>query len=144
MRPSITLLGRLFRLDWSNRWAFNILRPRQNGCAFSWMKTYKCRLRFNWSLFLRVQLTIFQHRFCNGRPGVKPLSEPMMVNILRHICDSLLQWVRDIDIWKHLRIGYTLFRHGMIYSTLLSAVEGRSVVVYATCVSKQAITYNTF
>ena len=31
--------------------------------AFSWMKMSEFRLRFHWSLFLRVQLTIFQHWF---------------------------------------------------------------------------------
>ena len=31
--------------------------------AFSWMKIYEFRLNFRWSLFLRVQLTIFQHWF---------------------------------------------------------------------------------
>ena len=31
--------------------------------AFSWMKMYKFRLRFHWSLFPRFQLTIFQHWF---------------------------------------------------------------------------------
>ena len=31
--------------------------------AFSWMKMYIFRLRFHWSFFLRVQLTIFQHWF---------------------------------------------------------------------------------
>ena len=31
--------------------------------AFSWMKMFKFRLRFLWSLFPRVQLTIFQHWF---------------------------------------------------------------------------------
>ena len=31
--------------------------------AFSWMKMYEFRLKFHWSLFLRVQLTIFQHWF---------------------------------------------------------------------------------
>ena len=31
--------------------------------AFSWMKICKFRLRFHWRLFLRVQLTIFQHWF---------------------------------------------------------------------------------
>ena len=30
---------------------------------FSWMKVYEFRLTFHWSLFLRVQLTIFQHWF---------------------------------------------------------------------------------
>ena len=31
--------------------------------AFSWMKMYECRLKFHWNLFLRFQLTIFQHWF---------------------------------------------------------------------------------
>ena len=30
---------------------------------FSWMKMYKFRLSFHWSLFPRVQLTIFKHWF---------------------------------------------------------------------------------
>ena len=31
--------------------------------AFSWMKMYEFQLSFHWSLFLRVQLTIFKHWF---------------------------------------------------------------------------------
>ena len=31
--------------------------------GFSWMKMYEFRLTFHWSLFLGVQLTIFQHWF---------------------------------------------------------------------------------
>ena len=31
--------------------------------AFSWMKMFEFRFKFHWSLFLRVQLTIFQHWF---------------------------------------------------------------------------------
>ena len=31
--------------------------------AFSWMKMFEFRLNFHWSLFLRAQLTIFQHWF---------------------------------------------------------------------------------
>ena len=31
--------------------------------AFSWMKMYECWLKFHWNLFLRFQLTIFQHWF---------------------------------------------------------------------------------
>ena len=31
--------------------------------GFSWMKMYQFRLTFHWSLFLGVQLTIFQHWF---------------------------------------------------------------------------------
>ena len=31
--------------------------------AFSWMKIYEFQLKFHWSLFLRIQLIIFQHWF---------------------------------------------------------------------------------
>ena len=49
----------------------NMLRPRQNGRdfaddfsnAFSWMKMFEYRLKFHWSLLLRVQLTISQYWF---------------------------------------------------------------------------------
>ena len=51
--------------------------------AFSWMKIYEFRLKFHWSLFPRVQLTIFQHWF----------SEPMMVRLPTHICVTQPQWV---------------------------------------------------
>ena len=35
--------------------------------AFSWMKMYEYHFRFHWSLFLRFELTIFQHwlRWCH-------------------------------------------------------------------------------
>ena len=49
--------------------AINLLRPRQMDAisqttfsnAFSWMKMFEFRLKFHWSLFPRVQLTIFQY-----------------------------------------------------------------------------------
>ena len=57
------------KIKWCN--AVNTLRLRQNAAisqrtlsiAFSWMKMLEFRLNFHWSLFLRVQLTIFQHWF---------------------------------------------------------------------------------
>ena len=50
---------------------FNTLRPVRNRGhftddildAFSWMKMNEFRLKFHWSLFLRVQLIIFHHWF---------------------------------------------------------------------------------
>ena len=62
------------RISWrseSAKFGFNTLRPRQNGrhfaddifkCIFLY-EMYEFRLKFHWSLFLRVQLTIFQHWF---------------------------------------------------------------------------------
>ena len=55
--------------------------------ALSWMNMYKFRLRFHWSLFPTVQLT---------------LSELMMVSLLTHICVTrlnviVLQRVASVD-----------------------------------------------
>ena len=51
--------------------SFNTLRPRRMDAisqttfpsTFSWMKMVEFRLKVHWSLFLRVELTIFQHWF---------------------------------------------------------------------------------
>ena len=37
--------------------------PTTFSNAFSWKKMFEFRLKFHWSLFPRVQLTIFQHWF---------------------------------------------------------------------------------
>ena len=75
---------------------------------YSWMKMLELRLKFHWSLFLRVQLTMFPAlvQIMAWRPsGDKPLSEPMMVSSLTHICVTRPQWVnniwnRKIEFWK--------------------------------------------
>ena len=54
----------------------NALRPRQNGRCFtedhfkciSWMKIYGFRSIFHWSLFLRVELTIFHDGVIKWKP----------------------------------------------------------------------------
>ena len=62
------------------------------------MKIYESPLIFNWILFLRVELTIFQHWFD------KPLSEPMMVNLLTHICVTRSQWKPRSSLFYVFRI----------------------------------------
>ena len=42
--------------------------------AFSWMKMFEFRLKFHWILFLRVQLTIFQHWFRQWLGAVQAIS----------------------------------------------------------------------
>ena len=42
--------------------------------AFSWMKMYEFRLKFHWSLFLRVQFTIFLHWFRQWLSSVQATS----------------------------------------------------------------------
>ena len=67
----VTLLGEVVVVGRVVEECFNTLRPRQMDAisqttfsnVFSWMKMYEFRLTFHWSLFLGVQLTIFQHWF---------------------------------------------------------------------------------
>ena len=70
---NIKLLDLQCMCDWDMtplHLALNTLRSRQNGRRFA-DDTFKCiflnenefRLRFHWTLFLRVQLTIIQHWF---------------------------------------------------------------------------------
>ena len=52
--PSLTHWGR-DKMDAISQTTFS--------SAFSWKKIFEFRLKFHWSLFLRVQLTLFQHWF---------------------------------------------------------------------------------
>ena len=63
--------------------------------AFSWIKIYKCRLRFHWSLFSRVQLTIFLHRFRWWLGAAHQLSQ-WWPTLLTYICVTRPQWVNTL------------------------------------------------
>ena len=58
---TLPVLG-LFKTHWGREKMAAIFQTTFSY-AFSWMKILKFRLRFHWSLFPRVQLTIFQHWF---------------------------------------------------------------------------------
>ena len=51
---------------WSRHWGrdkMDVISQTTFSRAFSWMRIYEFRSQFHWSLFPRVQLTIFQHWF---------------------------------------------------------------------------------
>ena len=50
-----------FSLTHWGRDKMDAISQKTFSSAFSWMKMYQLRLKFHCSLFLRVQLTIFQH-----------------------------------------------------------------------------------
>ena len=95
---------------WNVRWcyslkaAINTLRPRRNGryfaddifnCIFlnenAWF-SLKILLMFVPKVWIDNIPALFQIMAWR-RPGDKPLSEPMMVNLLTHICVTPPQWV---------------------------------------------------
>ena len=117
-----------------NHGGLNTLRPRQMDAisqttfsnAFSWMKMFEFRLKFHWSLFPWVQLTIFQSAMVQimawCRPGDKPLSEPMMVSLLTHICVTRPQWVNHtkpiavVFTWSEISLWYRIVNHCPLFS----------------------------
>ena len=85
---------------------FNTLRPRQNGRLFA-DDTFK-RIFLNETVIISIKISLKfvpKGLFNNipalvlimawRRPGDKPLSEPMMVRTLTHICVTRPQWVNQ-------------------------------------------------
>ena len=84
----------------------NAISQTTFSSAFSWIKLFEFRLKFHWSVFQSpinnipslVQIMVWR------RPGAKPLSEPMMVNLLTHLYASIglnELWAGNSDHQNH-------------------------------------------
>ena len=92
----------------------NTLRPRQNGHHFA--DDILKRIFFNENVWISIKISLKfvpTGRINNipalvqilawRRSGDKPLSEPMMVSLLTHICVTRPQWVNvDQCLWHHM------------------------------------------
>ena len=109
--------------------AFNTLRPRQNGHLFpdnifKWMflnENIWISLRISLKFVPRVRIDnipALVQIMTWRRAGDKPLSEPMMVCLLMHICVTQPQWVNKYKVsgdnstqilvlYTHICIYYT-------------------------------------
>ena len=85
--------------------------------AFSLMLFVVFWLYFHWNIFARVKLTIksaMVQLMAWRRSGDKPLSEPMMVSLLTHICVTRPQWVNKPTICVH-RLAFHFDVHDFIF-----------------------------
>ena len=92
------------------RYSVNTLRPTQNGRRFA-DDTFKCIfLNENVRILIKISLKFVPKGPVNNNPalfqimawrrsGDKPLSEPMMVSLLTHICITWPQWVNSSLVW---------------------------------------------
>ena len=103
-----------FRRFTDPRWnclsLINTLRPRQNGHHFA-DDIFK-RIFLNDNIWIQIQISKFVPKgsinnipalvkiMAWRRPGDKPLSEPMMVSLLTHICVTRPQWVNTLSCLK--------------------------------------------
>ena len=97
----------------------NTLRLRQNGCRFA-DDTFKCIfLNENVRISMKISLKFVPKGPINNNPalvqimawhqsGDKPLSEPMMVSLLTHICVTWPPWVNTQRLTQN---GHQLARH---------------------------------
>ena len=94
-------------------WLLNTLRPRQNGRRFT-DDVFKCIL-LNESVWILLKNSLkfvpkvpinnipaLVQILAWRRSGDKPLSEPMMVSLLTHICVTRPQWVNSPNVVKNL------------------------------------------
>ena len=83
----------------------NTLRPRQNGRRFADDTFKRIFLNENVRISIKISLRVVPKDPINNNPalvqimawrrsGDKPLSEPMMVGLLTHICVTRPQWVK--------------------------------------------------
>ena len=92
--------------DYNHYWTFNSSPPGQNGRDFA-DDIFNCIfVNENFCILIQISLkfdpkgpihnipTLVQIMTWH-RPGDKPLSEPMMVSSLTHICGTKGRWVKD-------------------------------------------------
>ena len=100
---------------------FNSLRPRQNGRLFADDTFKRIFLNENIRISTKNSLKFVPKGLINNipalvlimawrRPGDKPLSEPMLVRPVTHICITRPQWVNGLLRWP----GTTLLPESMM------------------------------
>ena len=96
-------------------WLVNTLRPRQNGRHFTNDTVNRLFLNENARSWIKNSLKFVPKRPINNipalvqiidwrRPGDKPLSEPVMVSLLTHICVTRPQWIRVLLVFTWVSI----------------------------------------
>ena len=88
---------------------FNTLRPKQNGCHVA-DDTFN-RIFVNENIIISIEFSLkfapkgpvnnipaLGQMMAWRRPGDKPLSEPVMVSLLTHICVTRPQWVKVANV----------------------------------------------
>ena len=109
----------LFLLFWTMWCSINTLRPRQNGCHFADDTFKRIFLNENVGISINISLKFVSKGLINNIPalvqimawrrsGDKPLSEPVMVNLLTHISVTRPQWVKEPSDIQSFKIS-TMF-----------------------------------
>ena len=122
-----TILKNASQRTSKGHWAFNTLRPRQNGRHFA-DDILRC-IFLNENVWIPIEISLkfapkgpidnnpalFQIMAWR-RPGDKPLSEPMMGRLLTHICVTWPQWVNSLFAPDHQNNLCSLYHSAYKYT----------------------------
>ena len=121
---------------WDNKPWLNPLKLRQNGRHFANDTLNRICMNENVRILIKISLKFAPKGSINNipalvqimawrRPGDKPLSKPMMVSLLTHICVTRPQWVNDVS---YVVSGvFSWWRHQMeTFTPLLALCVGNS------------------
>ena len=114
-----------------HRLQINTLRSRQNGRRFADDTFKRIFLNENVRISIKISLQFVPKGPINNNPalvqimawrrsGDKPLSKPMMLSLLTHICVTRPQWVNFVSTFCEINIRWTPWK---------SAYNGMSTVV---------------
>ena len=144
----------------------NTLRPRQNGRRFADDTFKRIFLNENVRILIKISLKFVPKGPMNNSPalvqimtwrrsGDKPLSEPMMVSLLTHICVTRPQWDNIVfAVFKFLVVRFYLYfackAVQLLYSRLskktrLSSTNSRKMSTsLLNSWYRSLLTYNSF
>ena len=119
MAHGSVMTGKRFSHWWSPVDSLNTLRPRQNGRRFP-DDIFKCIfLNENVWISIKISLKFVPKGPINNIPalvqimawrrsGDKPLSEPMVVNLLTHLCVTQPQWVNKDPMMLSIFVSFVV------------------------------------
>ena len=98
----------------------NTLRPKQFDCLFADDTCKRIFLNENIRISIKISLKFVPKGLINNIPalvlimawrrsGDKPLSEPMIVRLLTHICVTRPQWVNVLMIYSSDAVNFGIF-----------------------------------
>ena len=116
---------------------FNTLRPRQNGRRFADDTFKRIFLNENVRTSIEISLKFVPKGPINNIPalvqimgwrrsGDKPLSEPLMVSLLTHICVTWPQWVKSSAV----RTKVSILREGSCVNSSPPGQNGRHFALF--------------
>ena len=112
--------------------------------TFPWMTVWisiKISLKFGPRVPINNIPALVQIMACR-RPGDKPLSEPMMVSLLKHICVARPQWVNTLHTSDAFINVFLIFLMSSLVSAIACITRLRPITTVSSTFEYASLRYN--